>query len=99
MLVFAILAGACAVFYAGTFELFQRITSSPNQGGLVWVVKNLAWMAPVILCGAIQYRKLTQDGAAGGRLWLWVIGTAFGAPVIGAFLMLMVAFALYGKKP
>lgn len=97
MRLFALLTVACAVFYASTYELFARLTSGPNKTALVRAIEMFAWLIPVIVCGVLQYRKLAQDDAAGVRLWLSVAGTAFGAPVIGFFLMLMVAFAIYGK--
>lgn len=99
MRLFALLAVACAVFYGSTFEMFQRFTAGPDKTVLVRVIESVGWLVPVIVCGAIQYRKLTQDGTDGARLWLSVTGTAFGAPVVGAFLMLMVVFAVYGKAP
>ena len=99
MLIFSILACACAVLFAATFEISVRVSSETTQTPLGFMLKNFGWLIPVIVCGAVQYWKLAQSGATGSRLWLAVAGTAVGAPIAGMVLMLIVSFALFGKSP
>jgi len=98
MLTFAILTCASAAYFAGTFEFFLRLGGDNGKTLLVRVIENLAGLIPVMACGVVEYRKLTQSGAAGSRLWWPVTGMALGAPIAGFVLMLIVVFALFSKS-
>lgn len=99
MLIFSILACVCAVYFGVTFEFFVRLSTEGSNTPLIQFVQNLGRLLPVVVCGAVQYWKLTQGGATGSRLWWAVAGTALGAPIAGAVLMLIVVFALFSKSP
>jgi hypothetical protein len=99
MLIFSILTCACAAYFAGTFEFFARSTPDGIKSTLMATLETVGRIAPIIICGAVQYWRLTQTGATGSRLWLPVAGTAIGAPIAGAILMLIVVFAIFGKTP
>ena len=97
MLIFSILACACAVLFAVMLDM-----SSGSEGEktlLAQIIQRVGLLIVVLACGAIQYWKMTQGGATGSRLWWAVTGTAIGAPIAGIVLMLIVTFAIYGKTP
>jgi ABC-type molybdate transport system permease subunit len=98
MLIFSILAVACAVYFGCTLELSMRFAEG-TKAPLVQVLMTLGRLLPVVVCGAVQYWKLAQSGVTGSRLWWAVAGTAIGAPIAGIILMLIVVFALFSKQP
>ena len=99
MLIFSILAAACAVYYGVTLNISMHEDSAGSNVLLASLVKRLLQVLPFVVCGAVQYWKLAQTGAAGSKLWLAVIGTAVGAPIAGVIVMLIVVFALFSKSP
>jgi hypothetical protein len=99
MLIFSILAAACAVYYGVTLDMSLREGSEGSKAVFANLVRTLLQLLPFVACGAVQYWKLAQTGAAGSKLWLAVIGTAVGAPIAGVIVMLIVVFALFSKSP
>jgi hypothetical protein len=97
MLIFSILAGACALYFAVALEISMRFAEENGKTLFVRVIETIALLIPVIACGAVQYWKLAQSGEAGSRHWFAIIGTALGAPFVGCVLMLIVVFALFSK--
>lgn len=95
MLIFSILAAAWAVYYGVTFDISTR---TEGAAALPDILRFVLQLLPIAVSGGVQYWSLSQAGAAGSRLWLPVIGTAIGAPIAGGFLMLIAAFALFGKS-
>ena len=99
MLIFAICAGLFAVYFAGALHFKLGFDGAGVRTSLGRVIQRLALIVPMIVAGAVQYWQFRQSGATGSRLWLAVIGTAIGAPIVGIIVMLIVVFALFGKKP
>jgi hypothetical protein len=99
MLIFAILAAACAVYYGVTLDMSMREGSEGSNTFSASFVRTVMQVLPFVACGAVQYWKLAQTGVAGSKLWLAVIGTAVGAPIAGIIVMLIVVFALFSKSP
>ena len=99
MLIFSILAAACAVYYGVTLDMSLREGSEGSKAVLASLVRTVLQLLPFVVCGAVQYWKLAQTDAAGSKLWLAVIGTAVGAPIAGIIVMLIVVFALFSKSP
>ena len=99
MLIFSVLAAACAVYYGVTLDMSMRDDFGGSNAALATLIKTVLQLLPFVVSGAVQYWKLAQTGATGSKFWLPVIGTAVGAPITGVIVMLIVVFALFSKAP
>ena len=99
IVVFLILVCACAAYIAGVMEITLRLGFENSKARFAPFIKILLLIIPVSACAAVQFHESTRRAVSAPRLWLEVAAAAIGAPLLGAWLMLVVSFILFSKSP
>jgi hypothetical protein len=96
---FFVLACACGVYMG--LVLWASSSVGFEEGTTRYPVLHqvLVLLVPVVVCGAVQFRRSKRAAVSGLRLWFHVAGVAIGAPLVGMWLALAFIFALFGRAP